>query len=98
MNQVIVFPGFYSAIVVCDPSECGEPTSSPGLIPPALRAWQKGLFWKEQFHSHYVAYNGLQVSSRTVKSLQQEQGQEQKGKTERVQTCWEPGIRGKKKQ
>lgn len=49
MNQVIVFPGFYSAIVVCDPSEYADSTSSPGLIPPALQAQPKGPFWKEQF-------------------------------------------------
>lgn len=33
-----------------------------------------------------------------LKSLQEEQGQEQKGKTEKVQTCCKPGNWGKKKQ
>lgn len=46
MNQVIVFPGFYSAIVVRDPSEYSDAASSPGLIPPSLvkRAF---FFWKK---------------------------------------------------
>lgn len=95
MNQVIVFPGFYSAIVVCDPSEYADSTPSPGLIPLAP---QKGFFGKSSFTNTVQCIMVLKTSSRTAKSPQKGQGREQKGKTERVQTCWEPGNQEKKKQ